>query len=169
MQIRAIGFSGLNHALHKIDPPRPKTQQTRPDADGKLTLEEANDWWANGNGDLTVDASKIDLNFIDTSKMVKGNDYLVQTLTSSKDGRIYGRIWVKYQGNSQVSIYSESYDFNQTDSFWDNPGRNIANAIGGFFAGAGTPYQINFRGVNTINYSPPPVYTYHQNAHGFRM
>ncbi len=163
--VTGLMVSGLNHLAHQTKQPQPK----RPDADGKLTLEEANEWWANGNGDLTVDASKVDLNFIDPSKMVKGQKYLVQSLTTSKDGRVYGRIWVEYQGNNQVSIDPDTYDFNQEGSFWDNPGRNTANAIGKFFAGEGTPYQINFRGLNTIKYSPPPVSTYHQTSHGFRF
>lgn len=157
--------SGLNNLASQDKQPQPK----RPDADGRLTLKEANQWWANGKGDLTVDASKVDLNFIDPSKMVNGEKYLVQTLLTSKDGRVYGRLWVKYEGNNQVSIAPDTYDFNQDGSFWDAPLRNTGNAIGKFLAGKGTKYQINFRGLNTIKYSPPPVSTYHQTSHGFRF
>ncbi|MBC8883861.1 hypothetical protein H9X57_12445 [Flavobacterium piscinae] len=93
-----------------------------------------------------MDASKVDLNFIDPSKMVKGQKYLYQTLTASKDGRVYGRIWVEYKGNNQVAIMSETYDFNQDGSFWSKPLRNTANAIGRYFVGKGTHIKLTLEG-----------------------
>ena len=156
--------SGLNHAMHQIDPPGGKKVQKTP------TLEEANKHYRDGNGKpLTVDASTVDLNFLDPSTMVEGKTYPVQTLTTSKDGRVYGGIRVKYEGNNNVSILPDTYNFEQHGSFFSSTFRNTANAIGRWYAGSGTPYKINFTGVNTIRYSPPPANTYHQTSHGFRM
>ncbi|HEX8577644.1 MAG TPA: hypothetical protein VF677_15260, partial [Flavobacterium sp.] len=156
-------FSGSNQsefAMQQIDPPGGK----RPDADGKITLEEANKWYREGNGQaLTVDASKVDLNFLDTSKMVEGKIYPIQTLTTSKDGRVYGGIRVKYLGNNQVGIRPDTYNFEQHGSFFSSTFRNIANAIGRAYAGNGVPYKINFIGVNTIRYTPPPTQSYMHN------
>ncbi|OWP82665.1 hypothetical protein BWK59_14655 [Flavobacterium davisii] len=155
--------AGLNHVLHQIDPPGKKGRVTP-------TLEEANEHYRNGGGKpMTVDASTVDLDFVDTSKMVKGKTYPIQTLTTSKDGRVYGGITVKYLGNNQVSILPDTYNFEQHGSFFSSTFRNTANAIGRWYAGDGTPYKINFTRVNTIHYSPPPVSTYSQTSHGFRF
>ncbi|MFC4739226.1 FG-GAP-like repeat-containing protein [Flavobacterium ponti] len=125
-------------------------------SDGKLSLQEANQWYRIGNGEsLTVDASKLDLNFIDTSKMIKNKKYLVQSLLHSTDGRVYGRFYVKYLGNNQVSVEPDVYDFDlnfskdlKLSEFFG--ARNIFTALGHLFAGQGTSYDIYFFGVNTI-------------------
>jgi hypothetical protein len=156
--------AGLNTVMHKIDPPGGKKGRKTP------TLEEANEHYRNGNGkSMTVDASTVDLNFLDTSKWEAGKTYGVQTLTTSKDGRVYGGITVKYLGNNKVSILPDTYNFEQHGSFFSSTFRNTANVIGRWYAGDGTPYKINFSGVNTIHYSPPPVSTYSQTSHAFRM
>lgn len=74
-------------------------------------------------------------------------------MTRSSDGRVYGNITVEYLGNNQVSILPDTYNFEQHGSFFSSAGRNTANVIGRVSAGDGIPYKINFRGVNTINYS----------------
>jgi hypothetical protein len=161
--VTGIIVAGFNHVMHGEDPPGKKGQKSP-------TLKEANEHYRNGNGEsMTVDASTVDLNFLDTSKMVKGNIYSVQTLTTSKDGRVYGGIRVKYLGNNQVEIRPDTYNFEQHGTFFSETFRNTANVIGRWYAGDGTAYKINFSGVNTIHYSPPPVSTYSQTSHAFRM
>lgn len=156
--------AGLNHAMHEIDSPfqDKQAQQKNPwdlNGDGKMSLEEANSWYRNGDGKaVTLDASKIDLNSVDTSKWVKGKTYGVQTLINSNDGRVLGNITVKYLGNNQVSILPDTYNFEQHGKFMDSPFRNAATVIGAWKAGDGKQYQINFRGINTI--VPPKVYHY---------
>ena len=164
----AIGLvvSGLNHVAHsgddEIDPPKKGRKSP--------TLDEANKHYRDRKGaTMTVDASTVDLNFLDPTTMVKGKTYPVQTLTASRDGRVYGGITVKYEGNNQVSILPDTYNFEQHGSFFSSIGRNTANAIGRWYAGSGTKYKINFSGVNTIYKIPPPVNTYHQTSHGFRF
>jgi hypothetical protein len=124
--------------------------------DGKLNLHEANECYRIGNGEsLTVDASKLDLNFIDTSKMIKNKKYRVNSLYHSTDGRVYGRFFVKYLGSNQVSVYPDTYNFDlnfskdlKLSEFFG--ARNIFTALGHIFAGQGTDYDIYFFGVNTI-------------------
>lgn len=87
--------------------------------------------------------------------LLRGNDYLTQTLFVLKDGKFYGRIWVKYLGNNQVSIYPDTYNF---DLNFSNPmklneffsPRNFFTALGNIFAGNGKSFTINFYAVNTI-------------------
>lgn len=121
-----------------------------------MSLEEANNWYRNGNGKaVTLDASKIDLNSVDTKGWVKGKTYTVQTLVNSSDGRVLGNITVKYLGNNQVSILADTYNFEQHGKFLDSPFRNAATVVGKLWAGEGKQYQINFKGINTIR---PRVY-----------
>lgn len=90
--------------MHQWDGPKPKPKPRK-----TPTLKEANEYYRNGNGKpITVDASTVDLNFLDASTMIEGKTYPVQTLTRSKDGRVYGGITVKYEGNNQVSILPRS-------------------------------------------------------------
>lgn len=175
--VTGLIVSGLNHTLHdafdgdnnsKFD----QADQKDPPAKGRKspTLAEANKHYREGNGaPMTVDASTVDLNFLDTSRWEVGKTYGVQTLTTSKDGRVYGGITVKYLGNNKVSILPDTYNFEQHGSFFSSIFRNIANAIGRWYAGAGTPYKIFFTGVNTIHYSPPSYNSYHYTSHGFRF
>jgi hypothetical protein len=151
--------AGLNHVTHRMDGPKQKTQQQQKNpwdlnGDGRISLNEANNWYRDGKGQaITLDASKIDLDFVDTSKWVKGKTYGIQTLTKSSEGRVLGQITVKYLGNNQVSIFSDTYNFEQHGGYFDHTFRNVANSIGRWVAGEGAVYQINFKGINTI--SPP--------------
>ncbi|MGG5209820.1 hypothetical protein ACQWU4_12785 [Chryseobacterium sp. MIQD13] len=127
--------------------------------DGKISLSEANDWYRNGKGQpITVDASKVDLNSVNTKGWVKGETYGVQTLLNSEQGRVFGNVSVEYLGNNQVRILSDTYNFEQHGSYWSSPIRNPANSIGRWFAGKGVQYKINFRGINTIK--PPKGYDF---------
>ena len=148
--------AGLNHSLHKMNSTdlingQEQNQQKDPwdlDGNGELNLHEANNWYRNGNGkDIILDASKIDLNFVDTSGWRKGDIKGIQTLFRSRNGTVLGNITVKYHGNNVVSILPDVYDF---ESHPKSPIRNLATKLGKWKAGEGIPYKIIFRGKNVI-------------------
>ncbi|MBC7655418.1 MAG: hypothetical protein H7098_13210 [Oligoflexus sp.] len=150
------GFNGLMHQ----DQQQPKVKQASWDIDGdrKISLSEANEWYRYGGGQpITVDASKVDLNFVNTSDWVSGNTYTIQTLFSSEEGSVFGNISVKYLGNNQVKILSDTYNFEQHGSYLSSPIRNPANSVGRWVAGDGIQFKINFTGINTII---PRVYNF---------
>lgn len=127
------------------------------DGDGRISLDEANNWYRKGGGKpITLDASKIDLNSVDTSKWQKGGRYGVQTLFNSKEGRVLGNITVEYLGNNQVKILTDTYNFEMHGnplSVRTKPWtmiRNTATFLGLMRAESGMQYKINFSGVNTI-------------------
>ena len=70
--------------------------------DGKLTFEEAFYWYGYGDGStIHVDASKLDLEKIHITNRKVGDQWPIQTLTSSGSysvGLVYGSITVEYQG-----------------------------------------------------------------------
>jgi hypothetical protein len=128
----------------------------RPDWDGYLTLNEANEWYRNGNGQpLFVDLSKIDLsnlyslrdNYIGEEKYIN----LFFASISTNDALIYGTIKLKRYPNDQVKAYADVYDFNMHNS--KNPlnwTRNIQTSIGSYYAGEGQKYEINIYGSKTL-------------------
>lgn len=160
--------AGLNHAMHKMDNPLAdkSVQDQQPgnpwdlDGDGRISLDEANNWYRNGEGQtITLDASKIDLNSVDTSKWQKGGKYGVQTLFNSKEGRVLGNITVEYLGNNQVKILPDTYNFEMHGNPLSvrnpikNYGtwiRNTATVLGLMKAESGMQFKINFNGINTI-------------------
>jgi len=153
--------SGLNHLAHEINQKNPIKQPWDTNGDGKISLSEANEWYRNGGGKpISVDASKVDLNFVDTKDWVKGKTYGVQTLFSSKQGRVLGNVTVEYLGNNQVKILSDTYNFEQHGSYLSSPIRNPANTIGRWVAGEGIAYKINFTGFNTIVKPAPSNYNF---------
>ncbi len=90
--VTGLVVSGLNHSLHDAfgglgDPPKRKKMPS---------LKEANEFYRknkNINAVYEVDASTVDLNFLDVSKWTKGKTYLgVQTLYSSKKWLSFGSI-----------------------------------------------------------------------------
>ncbi|MCL1676504.1 RHS repeat-associated core domain-containing protein [Elizabethkingia meningoseptica] len=119
--------------------------------DGKLSLNEANYWYRNGNGKaITVDASKVDLNFVDPSSLSSEEFTSVQTLTKSKDGRVYGQINLKLvgDGSNKVIIARDEYNFEMhglKPTF-----RNAATIVGGVYAGIGKSFYINFSGYGVV-------------------
>lgn len=142
--------AGLNHYAHEVDKATLKKQILK---DGKLTLSEANKWWNRGGGDpLTVDASKVDLNFLRTRLgqfpvgVVRG----VQTFGNSSDGLVYGSIDVIYNGKEQFYILQDRYEFEMhSGSSFRVQARNFFTRIGNWHAGSGVPYSIYFNGLNT--------------------
>lgn len=124
--------------------------------DGELFFEEAYLWYVVGNGDaLTVDASKIDLSFVDPQNLEIGKEYNVQMWNSGiKQGIVYGGITIVYKGNNYVKIKTDRYDFDIHP--WTSFGESLRNieTIGAkLLHGKGTPYYIKFKGLNKIKHS----------------
>ena len=129
---------------------------TRPDWDGYLTLDEANEWYRNGNGQaLYTDLSKIDLSGIYSLGESYVNDQdnfnLLLNSGSLNDGLVYGSIKLKRYPNHQVRAYADQYDFKMHNP-WNplNWPRNAETVIGKAYAGQGQPYEINIHGSNQL-------------------
>lgn len=148
--------SGLNHLAHElfqIDRNKLKEKILK---DGRLTLKEANEWYRYGNGEpLTVDANKLDLDFLDLAGWKIGDVRSVQTLTKSSDGRVYGHLTLSYAGNNRFIIATDNYGFElhrgslnmSAKTGFKLMFRNAATNIGGAYAGHGQPFDINFHGL----------------------
>ena len=129
---------------------------TRPDWDGKLTLEEANDWYRNGNGQpLFVSLEKIDLSgLVSLGESFVGQEKVVSlkwASSSINDALVYGKITLKRYPNHRVRAYADNYNFDVKP--WRNPlnwTRNIATKIGGLVAGEGIEYEINIYGSQKL-------------------
>ncbi len=128
----------------------------RPDWDGYLTLEEANDWYQNGDGQpLFTALDKIDLSGIFSF----GDKYVGEEKTfnllfnscSLNDGLVYGNITLKRYPNNSVRAYADTYDFDMK-SWWNplNWARNYEAKIGNIVAGQGKAYQINIYGSKKL-------------------
>ena len=149
--VTGLVVSGLNHAMqHGIDPkPKPKKAPN---------LKETNSFY-NKNKSLStiydVDASSVDLNFVNTNGWIPENVYTVQTLMKSEHGRVFGKLNLLYKGNNQVEILNDRYDFNFE---LGNPpsainlftARNFFTAIGDIYAEYGVSFTFKFHGLNTI-------------------
>ncbi len=128
----------------------------RPDWDGYLTLNEANEWYQTGNGEpLFVDLRKIDLSGV----VSLGEKYVGQVKTlnlligsySLNDGLVYGQVTLKRYSDHSVRAFADKYDFEMHS--WKNPmnwGRNIETLIGRSVAGKGTGYEINIYSSKTL-------------------
>lgn len=64
-------------------------------------------------GFKNADANNVDLDFLNSSKWQVGQQRAVQALLKSDDGLVYGNLTLKYQGNNQYSISSDTYNFEQ--------------------------------------------------------
>ncbi len=145
--------SMANHAVHGAFQGGPGDLPWDLDGDGRLSLKEGNWWFRNGDGQaITVDAQTVDLDFLNPEDWFVGQYERVQTLVKSRTGRIYGNIDLTYQGNNQFVISPDPYHFPHAPG--SGAFRNFANWIGKINAGKGTKYIINFKGINTVNYSP---------------
>ena len=131
----------------------------RPDYDGHVTLNEANKWFREGNGQpLYVDLAKIDLSAISQSNFSKvGERKYFQTLFNSDDGRVYGNIGLTLQAGGRVKGAYDDYDFDikrYTNQTKMTPAeliiRNAATGIGHMRAGDGQGYRIHFNGTAPI-------------------
>ena len=128
----------------------------RPDYDGYLTLQEANEWYRNGNGEpLFASLEKIDLSGIySLGEKYVGQEKRISLFLASEsfnDALVYGTITLKRYPNHHVRAYADKYDFDMHNSF--NPlnwPRNISTIIGKKVAGKGQAYYINLYGSKAI-------------------
>lgn len=136
-------IAGLNHIGHP----------TRPDKDGIITLEEANEWYRKGNGKpLYADASQLDLGWVSDDNWRADGSKTVQTLFRAKYGEVYGNIDLDRVSSTTASIRPDRYNFEPHGKHWySSPVRNPLTAIGKWFAGNGKPFIINFKNLATIN------------------
>lgn len=129
----------------------------RPDWDGYITLDEANEWYRNGGGDpLFAELDQLDLSFYYS----QGDDYIGKEYTVSlrsgnslNDFLVYGSISLVRYPNNTVRAYSDSYDFRTDDHTWWNPlnwVRNIETTIGSAVAGSGRDFDINLYGSKKL-------------------
>ena len=133
------------------------TLSSRPDWDGYLTLEEANDWYRNGNGQpLYVSLDRINLagvfslgeHYVGTTEMC---NLLLLGSFSPNDALVYGTITLKRYPYHTVKAFSDRYDFDMKT--WWNPmnwGRNIETLIGKKIAGNGKGYEIIIYGSKEL-------------------
>ena len=131
----------------------------RPDYDGYLTLNEANKWYREGNGQpLFVSLEKIDMSGV-YSKGDKAVDerWTINLLRQSKsinDGLVYGSIQIKQYPNDYVRAYADTYDFEMHPWKWSTLKRNIFTIIGRIYARKGTKYEINIYGSKKLQKEP---------------
>ncbi len=120
-------------------------------SDGKLSFEEAYTWYKIGTGEmLTVDASKINLNFLDVSKLEVDKVFGVSTWKGGIDqGIVYGTVKCIYKGNSLVEILNDKYDFDPHGK--EELLRNIETKIADILHGQGKPFNIQFQGLNKVS------------------
>ena len=146
-----LGINGLNgqEALDKFNESFASLKD-RPDWDAILTLEEANDWYKNGNGqELFVDINQIDLSMLlSLGDKYIGEKYVFNLfILGSKDGKVYGSLTFVRYPNDTCRAFVDKYDFDMKS--WRNPlnwVRNIATIAGNVYAGKGVPYDINIYG-----------------------
>lgn len=127
--------------------------KSRIESDGRLTLGEANKWYRNGRGiPLNIDASKVDVDFLNSENWSVGMIDQRQLLMNSKSGTVYGQLTFKYLGSNKFKVFNDHYDFKLHRGSLDMSlsqsfklmFRNAATNVGHALAGKGTPYDINF-------------------------
>lgn len=129
----------------------------RPDYDGVLTLEEANEWFKNGEGSpLFVDLSKLTMPFTKIPKNLKiGDTFTTNLLWSSflcpNDGLVFGSITLRRVSQEMVEGEPDTYDFDQHEgNSLETRVRNQLTKVGAKVAGEGQPYPINFYGKKRL-------------------
>ena len=150
-----LGIEGLNgeRALNKFNDSFAGLKD-RPDWDGKLTLEEANNWYRNGHGnELFVNINSIDISMLySLGDEYIGKRYVFNLFTlGSKDGKVYGSLTFIRYPNDTCRAYADTYDFDMKP--WNglkNCVRNIVTIAGSIYAGKGTPYEINIYGSKQL-------------------
>jgi len=130
--------------------------KNRPDWDGYLTLEEANDWYKSGNGKpLYVSLNKIDLSgLVSLGEDFIGEKYSFNLLFgashNTNDGLVYGNLTFKRYSNHTCRAFSDTYDFDMKSWSTKTFIRNIETLIGKHYAGNGTGYKIHIYGIKTL-------------------
>jgi hypothetical protein len=131
----------------------------RPDWDGYLTLQEANDWYRNGNGQpLFVDASKMNLSPVRLSDFNNVGSRISKNFLSMngniETGLVYGTIKLTLLNYSVPNVtlgrssdgFLDTYDFNMDGRLL----RDAATLIGSLNAGTGSPFDIYVYGAGII-------------------
>ncbi len=125
----------------------------RPDWDGALTLDEANEWYRNGKGEaLYIDAAKIDLSPVSVNDFSGKSSMYYNFFTDGKGsettGKVYGTVKLTLLNNhgavfigNQKNKILDRYDFDidWSDGRWI---RNIGTHFGEKKAGNGIGYNI---------------------------
>lgn len=122
-------------------------REIKPDIDGYITFQEANEWYRRGNGKpLYADLSKINLSKISAREFSIIEDYKVFNLLSPKylsslnDALVYGNITLTLnESNFVTATYGyDIYNFDikpwKISTFF----RNIEAIVGKLYAGKGT-------------------------------
>ena len=124
-------------------------------SDGMLTLDETFLWYKIGNGEpLTVDASKINLNYIDVDELTLKQNFQTSTwMGGLAQGLVYGSVSCTYLGNSNIRINHDNYDFDPhlNPTSISEKFRNWETFIANKIHGEGKSFQINFKGVNHVS------------------
>jgi RHS repeat-associated protein len=156
----ALSYNLGNQGLNNVDAKDKLSNhygglKDRPDYDGYLTLNEANDWYRNGGGEpLFTDLGKIDLTSITPNQFNKKdvNYFNLLFMGNKKDGLVYGTIGLSNLGDNKVKGYFDDYDFDIRP--WNSAGnviRNIETKIGDWKAGKGEGFRIYFYGQGNIS------------------
>ena len=94
----------------------------RPDWDGYLTLEEANNWYRNGKGEpLYVSLQQIDLSRLNNSALVSGKKMVVNLFkagNSLNNALVLGHITIQIFPNNIIRAFPDVYDFDMKS--WSN-------------------------------------------------
>ncbi|MGJ1451426.1 RHS repeat domain-containing protein, partial [Sphingobacterium spiritivorum] len=148
----------LKYANHYL------TLPNRPDYDGVLTLEEANDWYRNGKGEpLYVNAAKIDLSPIKVEDFKDRDSFTPNFFLTTNlqiTGRVYGSIKLTIinkdngqvkLGNNQGLLDIYDFDIRKRDGSIKTDVRNLGTKIGGMVAGEGQSYNIYNYGLGKVN------------------
>ena len=108
------------------------------DGNGRLSMEEANNWFRNGNGrPIDVDASKLTvLDLEDHDIVMYPSDYAA-----------HGQVSLSPNGG----IYNSTYDFEPHEvTGWGTIFRNEATIWGSVIAGDGQAYETRFYNKPTV-------------------
>lgn len=104
------------------------------------SLSEANNWYQNDKATrIDVDASQIMVLDLENRDIVLGKDYL-----------IFGQVSLSSQGTIRPGYYNFE---RHGEGFFDGGYfglRNAGTVIGGYCAGEGNPFHINFYNYPTI-------------------
>lgn len=149
-------FSAMFNDLMHDKKMSQKEMKRRIEEDGKLSFQEAYKWYREGDGsEITVDASSLDLDFIDISTLKIGDNEISTWWPLSEQSFVYGTITIVYNGSPTVTIKPDLYDFDIKP--WSlslgRIARNTATQMADFLHGTGKKFTINFRGTNTIHYN----------------
>ncbi|MBP6386940.1 MAG: hypothetical protein KA327_10020 [Pseudarcicella sp.] len=118
---------GLHDAMDKVESPLTEAQKTLKHEilkDGELTLSEANLWAREGGGhSITINASSVDLSFVDDNGWKSDGTKQIETLIKSTDGLVQGGLIIERVDSHHVKILRAPYDFEPAI----RPGKHLRN------------------------------------------